>query len=103
LKNSENLLTEVKLSAYNRLVCLESLVKQERQDKKKYTKIEEVTMYHIDLALDADQVKRLKQMALQQDQTVKEYVTNLVLAAIKEPDPLVGKQKIKNIKEESKH
>ena len=39
-------------------------------------------MYHVGLALEPEQVKELKQAALDNDKTVREFVTDLVLEAL---------------------
>lgn len=41
-------------------------------------------MYHVVLDLDQGQKKRLKEVALARDQHVREFVTQLVVAAISE-------------------
>ena len=41
-------------------------------------------MYHVGLALEPEQVKQLKQLALDNDKTVREFVTDLVLEALAE-------------------
>lgn len=39
-------------------------------------------MYHVGLALEAEQIKQLRLLAMERDKTVREFVTDLVLAAI---------------------
>lgn len=41
-------------------------------------------MYHVGLALTTDQVKKLRQLALKEDLSVKDLVTKLVVNAIEE-------------------
>ena len=50
-------------------------------------------MYHVGLALEPDQIKQLRQLALDRDKTVREFVTDLVLAAIAEKAKKEKKEK----------
>lgn len=52
-------------------------------------------MYHVSLALSTEQVKKLKQLALQGDQSVTGLVTSLVVKAIGEGLLASGKRKEK--------
>lgn len=45
-------------------------------------KEEVVSMYHVGLALDDEQKKQLKQLAVSRDMPIRELVTDLVVAAI---------------------
>ena len=63
---------------------------------------EEVVVYHVGLALEPEQVKQLKQLALEHDKTVRDFVTDLVLAVVAAEDTneswvkrLLGKKKKK--------
>lgn len=53
-------------------------------------------MYHVGLALEPEQVKQLRQQALESDKTVRDYVTDLVL------DALAAKSKNKSGSENKK-
>ncbi len=59
-------------------------------------------MYHVGLALTTEQVKRLKQLALSRDLSVKDLVASLVVQAIVASPVKASQKTLKNIKEDKK-
>ncbi len=59
-------------------------------------------MYHVDLDLNTDEVRLLKQMALTCDLSVRDLVTELVRREIRRPEESVEEKPVKQVPSASK-